>query len=122
MAILTNFMAFNQATETWASYLARSEYFLRANDFVELSSSRKQAYFLSFCGSEMFNTAQALAAPQPITSVSWEVLLAKLRNHYVPMPSQISCQHAFHRRYRAEGETINQHIATLRATALYCEF
>lgn len=70
----------------------------------------------------MFETTRALLAPQTVQSVPWEMLLAKLKNHYVPMPSQIARHHAFHHRNQAEDETIHQFVAALRSAALYCDF
>lgn len=70
MAAINTFVVFNSAAETWDAYIARFECFLVANSYEELPNTHKQAYFLSFCGSEVFETAQALAAPQPVASVS----------------------------------------------------
>lgn len=122
MAPFTTFAVFNQSSETWDSYVARFKCFLLANDFGELSNSRKKAYFLSFCGNDVFQMARALVAPQSITAIPWDVLLAKLKNHYAPMPSRIVHRHMFHFRNQAEGKRINQFVAALRAAALYCEF
>lgn len=122
MASFTTFAAFNQSSETWDLYVARFEWFLLANDFGELSNSCKKAYFLSFCGNDVFEMARALVVPKSITAIPCDVLLAKLKNHYAPMPSHIVHRHMFHRRNQAEGKSINQFVAALRAAALYREF
>ncbi|KAG8139325.1 hypothetical protein E2320_002083 [Naja naja] len=70
----------------------------------------------------MFDTARALLAPQPLNAVTWEALMAKLKNHYAPTPSRIARRHAFRRREQAEGESVSQFMAGLRTAALHCEF
>lgn len=96
--------------------------FLVANKYEELSNTRKQAYFISFCGSEVLEAAWALVAPQPVASGPWDVLLSKLRDHYATAPSCIARRHAFHHRNQAEGESISQFVAALRSVALYFQF
>lgn len=118
MATQNNFAPFNQATETREPYMERFKCFLIVNAYMELSSDQKCAYFLSFCGTEMFETARALLALQSIHSVSWDTLLVKLKNHYAPAPSRIACRYAFYHRNQEEGESINHHVAALRKAAL----
>ncbi|KAG8130865.1 hypothetical protein E2320_017543 [Naja naja] len=80
----------------------------KANDLVDLTGSRRRALFLNFCGKQMFDTARALLAPQPLNSVTWKALMAKLKNHYAPTASRIAQRHAFHRHEQAEGETFKE--------------
>ncbi|KAG8130738.1 hypothetical protein E2320_017287 [Naja naja] len=122
MAALKSFAPFDASTETWESYIERFDCFLEASDLVDLTGSRRRVLFLNFCGKQMFDTAIALLAPQPLNSVTWETLMAKLKTHYAPTPSRIARRHAFHRREQAEGETVNQFMVGLRTAALYCEF
>ncbi|XP_032069735.1 uncharacterized protein K02A2.6-like [Thamnophis elegans] len=121
MAML-NFAPFNYGSETWKSYTARFECFLVAHDLTELTDERKCAFFLSVCGTDVFHTARALTAPEPIKAVPWPVLLAKLMSHYAPSPSKIARRHAFHQRSQAEGESVSAYVAALRSAALHCEF
>ncbi|KAG8139526.1 hypothetical protein E2320_002294 [Naja naja] len=79
------------------------------NDLVELTSSRWRELFLNFCGKQMFDIARALLAPQLLSTVSWDELIAKLKNYYAPMPSQIAQRHTFHHFDQAEGESVNQY-------------
>lgn len=87
-AALLVFTPFEPASETWDDYLERFECFLQDNDLTDLTSARKRGYFLSSCGREIFGTARALAAPQPVFAVPWETLLEKLKHHYSPAPSK----------------------------------
>lgn len=70
----------------------------------------------------MFDMARALTAPLSIHTVSWELLMAKLKNHYTPSPSKIARWHAFFHRNQTDGEYINYYMASLRSAALHCEF
>lgn len=57
------FAPFNLAIETWNSYEAKFECFLKANDYTELMSSRKHTHFLNSCSLEMFMTTLVLMSP-----------------------------------------------------------
>ncbi|KAG8123181.1 hypothetical protein E2320_018510 [Naja naja] len=122
MAALNTFAPFDVSSETWESYIERFDCFLEANYLVALTGSWRRALFLNFCGKQMFDTARALLAPQPLNAVTWEALMAKLKNHYAPTPSRIAQRHAFRRREQAEGESVSQFMAGLRTAALHCEF
>lgn len=93
MATLTMFTPFNQAQETWDSFLDRFDCFLAANDYKALLGNRKLAVFLSVCGHDMFETA--LLAPLRVQDVPWDTLIVKLKGHYAPLPSWVAQHHAF---------------------------
>ncbi|KAG8124714.1 hypothetical protein E2320_019986 [Naja naja] len=101
IAAPSSFAPFHLALETWDSYINRFECFIEANDLVRTTSNLKKAYFLSFCGAEIFDTARSLLAPQTVQSVSWDTLQDIPGNHYMPKPSQIAHRHAFHHRNKA---------------------
>ncbi|KAG8132919.1 hypothetical protein E2320_010735 [Naja naja] len=48
--------------------------------------------------------------------------MAKLKNHYVPTPSQSARRHAFHHLDQAERESVNQYVVELRTASLHCDF
>ncbi|XP_060541499.1 uncharacterized protein LOC117675782 [Pantherophis guttatus] len=116
------FAPYNAAAETWDAYEERFECFLEANDFTDLSSSKKRAHFLNACGPEVFATARALLAPQPVHTTSWEVLRQKLRAHYAPIPSCIARRFNLRQILQEEGEPVNHYVARLRTAAIDCEF
>ncbi|XP_058023860.1 uncharacterized protein K02A2.6-like [Ahaetulla prasina] len=120
--LMPTFAPFVPSTDSWDAYLERFNCFLQANDLSDISSARKHGYFLSSCGSEVFNVARSLAAPQPLCELSWEVLLDKLRGHYAPAPSRIVRRHAFRCCFQSDSATINDFISSLRTAALHCEF
>ncbi|KAG8139611.1 hypothetical protein E2320_002374 [Naja naja] len=108
--------------ETWYSYINRFKCFLDAADLADISNHRKKAYFLSFCGAAVFDTATTLLTPQSVKEVSWEALQEILRNHYAPKPSRIMRRLAFRRWAQVEGETISMYMVALRTAALQCSF
>ncbi|XP_058039420.1 uncharacterized protein LOC131198613 [Ahaetulla prasina] len=116
------FSPFVPSSEKWDEYIESFECFLHANDLADLSGARKRGYFLSSCGSEVFSTARALAAPQLVFELTWEALVEKLKNHYAPAPSRIARRHAFQHCVQKEEQTINAYMASLRSAALQCEF
>ncbi|KAG8125130.1 hypothetical protein E2320_020445 [Naja naja] len=93
-----------------------------AANLSDIPSNRKKAYFLSFCGATVFDTATAMLAPQTVKAVSWEELQEVLGNHYAPKPSRIARRHAFRQRSQAENESISEYVAALRSAALHCGF
>ncbi|KAG8139206.1 hypothetical protein E2320_001973, partial [Naja naja] len=119
MSSILSFPCFHPSSETWDSYIIRFDCFLDAADLSEISNHRKKAYFLSFCGAMVFDTATALLVPQTVKAVSWEDLQELLSNHYSPKPSRIAKRHAFRRRVQAEGETISTYKAALQKAALH---
>ncbi|KAG8140747.1 hypothetical protein E2320_003397 [Naja naja] len=84
----TTFTSYNPASETWDSYITCLECFLEANDFAGILSNRKKAYFLSFCGPDIFETVRAVLAPRTVQFVS---LQHTLRNHCAAKPLRIAC-------------------------------
>ncbi|KAG8130988.1 hypothetical protein E2320_017572 [Naja naja] len=83
-----NFPPFRPSAETWTSYINRFECVMDAANLSDIPSNRKKAYFLSFCGATIFDTATAMLAPQTVKAVSWEELQEVLGNHYAPKPSR----------------------------------
>ncbi|KAG8125760.1 hypothetical protein E2320_020884 [Naja naja] len=82
-----------------------------AADLADISNHRKKAYFLSFCGAAVFDTATALSAPQYVKEVSWEAPQEILSNHYTPKSSRIARWLAFRWQAQAEGGTISMYMA-----------
>ncbi|KAG8147957.1 hypothetical protein E2320_000163 [Naja naja] len=95
------FLCFHPTSETWESYINRFDCFLDAADLSEIPSQRRKAYFLSFCGTTVFDTTTDLLAPQTVKDVSWENLQEVLSNHFSPKPSHIARHLAFRRRAQA---------------------
>ncbi|KAG8132458.1 hypothetical protein E2320_010311 [Naja naja] len=122
MSAPPNFPPFRPLAETWTSYINRFKCVMDAANLSDIPSNRKKAYFLSFCGATVFDTATAMLAPQTVKAVSWEELQEVLGNHYAPKPSRIARRHAFCQRTQAENESVSEYVAALRSAALHCGF
>ncbi|KAG8138979.1 hypothetical protein E2320_001752 [Naja naja] len=83
-------LPFAPASETWNSYFAHFDCFLKANDFAEITDNRKRALFLNFCSPDIFEIARALLAALAVQSVPWDMLQSRVRTQYAPKPSQIT--------------------------------
>ncbi|KAG8134210.1 hypothetical protein E2320_007337 [Naja naja] len=117
-----NFPPFRLTTETWTSYINRFECVMDTANLSDIPSNRKKAYFLSFCGTTIFNTATAMLAPQMVKAVSWEELQEVLSNHYALKPSRIARHHAFRQKSQAESKYISEYMEALRSATLHCGF
>ncbi|XP_033004085.1 uncharacterized protein LOC117046393, partial [Lacerta agilis] len=111
MASLLPLPSYSPATESWESYLEQFECYLEANAFTDLTDSQETALFLTVCGSEVFETAQALVAPLAMQAAAWDTLMEKLKGHYAPKISRIAAHHVFHHRIQIEGETICEFLS-----------
>ncbi|KAG8139044.1 hypothetical protein E2320_001818 [Naja naja] len=89
------FPPFWLTTEMWTSYINRFKCIMDAANLSDIPPNRKKAYFLSFCGATIFDTATALLAPQMVKAVTWKELQEVLSNHYAPKPACIAHHHAF---------------------------
>ncbi|XP_034292695.1 uncharacterized protein LOC117676961 [Pantherophis guttatus] len=119
---LPQFAPFDASSEVWDTYMERFECFLEANDFTDLSGSKKRAHFLNSCRPEVFATARALFTPTPVHTISWDILQLKLKDHYSPAPSRIARRFKLHQILQDEGESINHYVACLQTAALDCEY
>ncbi|XP_058020965.1 uncharacterized protein LOC131189120 isoform X1 [Ahaetulla prasina] len=122
MASYTPPAPFDPAKEKWGTYMTRFESFLEANELHGVPDNRKRAYFLSHCGPEVIDIAEALAEPTPLQSVSWPTLQTLLRNHFAPTPSKYVRRFEFGERRQMEGESIGDYMAALRRASKDCGY
>ncbi|CAI7934972.1 Hypothetical predicted protein [Podarcis lilfordi] len=113
MASLVPLPLFAPASETWDSYLAWFDCYLQANELTEVPQEHKQGLFLSLCGPEVFETAQALVAPVAVQAAPCDTIKEKPCNHYTPKPSKIAARHVFYHQNQAEGKSINNYPTAL---------
>lgn len=102
--------------------MSRFQWVLEANALTGLADVRKKALFLSYCGPEVIDMAEALSEPETLKTVTWMALQDFLQTHYAPIPSPMVYKHEFYHRKQQEGETINQYVAALRKAVAHCEF
>ena len=76
---------FDPSTENWISYEERFRLYLTANEVA--SDERKQAIFLTTCGTSTYNLLRSLAALKKPPELTFAELVKLAAGHYHPKPS-----------------------------------
>ena len=92
---------FQPELESIAAYLERMELFFDANN---IATGRRVPMFLSVIGSKHYSLLRNLLAPEKPSEASYDVLTAKLRDHFQLKKIVIAERFHFHRRNQAAGE------------------
>ena len=74
--------------EKFASYSARFDLYLQANEIE--AESRKRAIFLTVCGPQLFDLLVSLASPKEVSTLTLQEIKDTLKNHFSPKPSVAS--------------------------------
>ena len=82
-----NMGKFDQAVESWESYIEQMEKYFVANDVI--SAGKKGATLLSMCGQSTYTIIRSQAAPDKPTDMDYEELLELTMKHYNIRPSVI---------------------------------
>jgi len=120
MATHGTLTVFNASTGTWTSYVDQLNYYFVANDIKD--DKKQVAILLSACGQSTFATIRSLVDEDTLKGIKFADLIKVLTAHYDPAPSSIVQRYKFYNRVRAEGETVANYIASLRAIAKYCDY
>lgn len=121
MAALGHIEEFDPAfPEKWVAYQARLNFFLEANGITE--PERKRAVFFSVCSAATFDLARSLLSPAAPDTKTLTQILAVLKDHFAPQPSEIVCRNAFYKRNQGPGESVSVFMAELRRLAQNCNF
>ena len=79
---------FDETTEYWEDYSERLEQFFIANNIND--AARQRAVMLSGCGAKTYKLFKGLVAPQKPSDISYEDLIAIMKNHQNPTPNLIA--------------------------------
>ncbi|KAJ7335354.1 hypothetical protein JRQ81_013295 [Phrynocephalus forsythii] len=107
---------FDPTVTDWETYISRFEFYLAANEITEVEAVK--ATFLSSAGLHAFEIVRALCAPTPLKNVTFEIIKDKLREHFVPRPSET----AFYKRNQQPEESVTDYVIALRQAARHCNF
>lgn len=88
---------------SWNAYTERLGCYFEANDITADKMEKRQAIFLSACGTKTYNTLRQLTAPAIPPEKPLPELLALLKEYYCPELSVIFQRHLFHRRDQKTG-------------------
>ena len=98
--------AFNNDVEDWTSYSERLEAYFTANDVVD--DTKKRSILVSSCGPQTYQLLKNLLAPKKPTEKTFQEIVAVLKDHWQPKPSEIVQRFNFHSRVQKVGEPIKE--------------
>ena len=111
---------FDPSTENWISYEERFRLYLAANEVA--SDEKKQAIFLTTCGTSTYNLLRSLAAPKKPPELTFAELVKLAAGHYHPKPSLAVQRFKFFSRSRHAGESVAAFVAELKRLSEHCAF
>ena len=119
-ALLGQVGAYDASVETWEQYAERLGHFFDANSITV--ESKKHSVLLADIGPSTYTLLSSLVSPEKPGDKSFDDLVALLKNHFNPEPSEIVERYKYHTRMRQPKETVNDFVAELRALARHCNF
>ena len=100
--------------------MQRVNHYFVANDVD--GAEKKRAVFLSLIGPRCYKLLASLVAPAKPGEKTLEELVAALKKHYDPQPSEILQRFRFHTRFRKQEESVANYVSILRSLAQKCNF
>ena len=92
---------FEQEKEDWTFYSERWEQYFAANG---ITAARKQrAILLSSCGAPKYQVIRNLTAPNKPTDRTFKEIIALVKDHYCPPPSEIVQRFTFNTQSQPRG-------------------
>lgn len=87
MATIGTLAAFDPKNQTWDEYTEILEQFFEANEINE--RDRKKAILISVVGASTYSLMRNLLSPDKPKDKSFQELVALMKNHFDPKPSEI---------------------------------
>ena len=115
-----NIGPFNAAVEDWTSYEECFHLYLTTNGITD--DDKKQAIFLTTCGTATYTLFRSLAAPKKPSDLPIADLLKLAAVHYHPKLS-LAVQHFhFNSRMHQAGESVAAYLAKLKRLSKHWSF
>ncbi|XP_077519552.1 uncharacterized protein LOC144129354 [Amblyomma americanum] len=111
---------FDDTTGSWSSYRVRLEAFFEGHGFTD--PGKKRALLVSALSDNVVRVLQGQCQSESVNSLSYEVVIQHLDNHFDPKANEIAASYAFFMRNQAEGEKVRDYITDLRHLAKDCSF
>ena len=111
---------FDDKREEWTQYVERLDHFFAANEIV--TPDKKRAIFLTVIGPTAYKLLRNLVAPAKPGEKSYSDLVAAMKQHHSPIPSEIVQQFTFNSRFRQPGESVSTFVCELRSLAEFCNY
>lgn len=104
----------------WDEYVERLEMYCVCHKLA--SEEQKRAVLLSCCGAETYSLIVTLVKPSRPTTANYADIVAAVKSHMHPRPSELYARFKFYKRNQAAGESIADYVTALRKLAGDCEF
>ena len=111
---------FDDNKEEWIQYVERLHHFYEANGITE--NDRKRAILLTTIGPLTYKTLRNVVMPRKSGEMSYQDLVAAMKTHYRPTPSEMVQRFQFNSRFRHPGESVSMFVSELRSLAEHCNF
>jgi len=113
---------FDSKCEEWKQYKQRLEHYFCANGAT--NEEKKRSALITVVGRDNFKLMRSLIHSLEPEDKSYDELIAAMRQHFEPQPSEIRPMQLFkfHTRSRKSGETVAEFVSELRAIAKDCNF
>ena len=85
-------------------------------------AGKQRAILLSLCGAPTYQVIRNLTAPDKLTAQTFKEIVALVKDHYCPPPSEIVQRFTFNTQSQREGETIAEFVAELPQLSEHCKF
>ena len=119
-ALFGRISEFDPEREEWSQYAQRLTHFFAANGVED--ETKKKEILLAMVGPATFKLLTNLVVPDTPGKKTYEELIAVLKTHHNPEPSEVIQRLQFYARDRKPGESVSMYVAELRSLAVYCNF
>ena len=85
-------------------------------------SGKQRAILLTVIGAKAYSLLRNLVSPAKPGDKSFDELCALMERHYNPVPSEIVQRCKFNNRFRSEGESVADFVASLLSLAEHCNY
>ncbi|XP_055714804.1 uncharacterized protein LOC129808923 [Phlebotomus papatasi] len=116
----TNIDAFEKNKSSWDRWVMRLEETFSC--FGITDGAKKRSMILHYMGQENFEKLCDRITPQVPRDLTYEQIVAQLKECFNPVPNEIVEIYEFQKREQREGETCDEYLAALRKMATYCNF
>ncbi|KAK8771265.1 hypothetical protein V5799_025490 [Amblyomma americanum] len=111
---------FDDTTGSWSSYHVRLEAFFEGHGITD--PGKKRALLVSALSDNVVHLLQGQCQTESVNSLSYEVVIQHMDNHFDPQANEIAASYALFMRNHVEGEKVRNYITDLKCLAKDCSF
>lgn len=114
------FQKFNKDQHQWDSYFQQLEQHFTA--YLVSSGEQRKSFFLSWCGTEMFDLLKNLFGVNCLSNQTYEEITEKLTEHFSVSQHVIAARYNFFKSRMHDKQSYKDWVANLRGLARSCKF